>query len=175
MENIIKISIIGGPGTGKSTLANNLGKEMNLPVYHLDGIHHLKNWVPRNKNERDRMILEKVQESMWVIDGTYTSTLKERIEVSDLVIFLNYSTVARLKGIFLRYIKNRGKEKPEIPGCKEKMDWEFIKRTIKWSKTKKKTINEILENYKYKNILVFYRRKKLNKWYEKEFNKKIEM
>lgn len=174
MENIIKISIIGGPGTGKSTLANNLGKEMNLPVYHLDGIHHLKNWVPRNKNERDRMILEKVQESMWVIDGTYTSTLKERIEVSDLVIFLNYSTVARLKGIFLRYIKNRGKEKPEIPGCKEKMDWEFIKFTLNWEKNKGRVIKETLNKNNDKKILVFKKRKDLNKWYEGEFKSKIE-
>ena len=55
------------------------------------------------------------------------------------------------------------------------MNWEFIKCTIKWSKTKKKTINEILVEHEDKNILVFNRRKKLNKWYEKEFNKKIEL
>ena len=42
--NVNKISIIGGPGTVKSTLANNLGKELNLPVYHLDGIHYLDNF-----------------------------------------------------------------------------------------------------------------------------------
>ena len=41
VKNISKIAIIGGPGTGKSTLANNLGKELNLPICHLDGIHHL--------------------------------------------------------------------------------------------------------------------------------------
>ena len=62
MENISKIAIIGGPGTGKSTLANNLGKELNLPIYHLDSIHHLANWVPRDKEERDKIILEKTQE-----------------------------------------------------------------------------------------------------------------
>ena len=52
MENIYRISIIGGPGTGKSTLANNLGKDLNLPVYHLDGIHHLENCKERDKEER---------------------------------------------------------------------------------------------------------------------------
>lgn len=35
---INKVVIVGGPGTGKSTLAKNLGKQLNLPVYHLDGI-----------------------------------------------------------------------------------------------------------------------------------------
>ena len=35
--------------------------------------------------------------------------------------------------------------------------------------------DEWQEEYEDKNILVFNRRKKLNKWYEKEFNKKIEL
>lgn len=175
MKNIKRISIIGGPGTGKSTLANNLERETNLPVYHLDGIHYLENWVPIGRDERDKIILEKVKEPRWIMDGTYTLTLNKRIEASDLVIFLNYSTTARIKGIISRYLKNKGQEKLDIPGCKEKMNWKFIKCTIKWSKTKKKTINEILVEYEDKNILVFNRRKKLNKWYEKEFNKKIEL
>ena len=37
-----KVCIIGGSGTGKTTLANNLCKVLNLPVCHIDGIHHLK-------------------------------------------------------------------------------------------------------------------------------------
>ena len=60
MENIYKIIIIGGPGTGKSTLANNLGRKLELPVYHLDAIHHLSNWEIRDKKERDEIILQKI-------------------------------------------------------------------------------------------------------------------
>ena len=56
-----RICIIGGSGTGKTTLSNNLGKELNLPVYHIDGIHHLKDWEIRDKNERDQIILEKIK------------------------------------------------------------------------------------------------------------------
>lgn len=62
MKNINKISIIGGSGTGKTTLANNLGNELNIPVYHIDGIHHLENLEIRDKAERDKIILEKVNE-----------------------------------------------------------------------------------------------------------------
>lgn len=71
-----RISIIGGCGTGKTTLADNLGKELKIPVYHIDGIHHLENWEIRDKKERDKIILEKVSEPKWIIDGTYRSTLK---------------------------------------------------------------------------------------------------
>ena len=174
IKNMNKISIIGGPGTGKTTLGDNLSKELKIPVYHLDGIHHLENWKTRDSKERDEIILKIIEESKWIIDGTYKSTLEERVKSSDMVIFLNYSMVARLKGIFSRYLKNRGKEKKEIPGCKEKMDFTFIKFTFSWNKTKGYEIKEILKKHKDKNVLVFKNRAELKKWYKKEFNKTIE-
>ena len=174
-ENINKIAVIGGSGTGKSTLAKNMGKILNLPVYHIDAMHHLENWVSRDKDERDRMILEKANKPKWVIDGTYKATLEERVKKADMIIFLDYSTIARLKGILGRYFEDKGKERPEIPGCKEKMDFDFIKMTINWKRTKGNTIYEILERNKNKKILIFKNRRKLNKWYEKEFNRKIEV
>ena len=175
MKEIQKIAIIGGPGTGKSTLAKILGKEMKLPVYHIDGIHHLKNWEIRPTQERDAIISEKVKEPKWIIDGTYKATLEERVINADLVIFLDYSTIAKLKGIISRYFKNKGQEKPEIPGCKEKMDWEFIQLTMKWNKTKRKIVKDILDKYKDKKILIFKNRRSLNKWYENKLKKGIEL
>lgn len=65
-----RICIIGGSGTGKTTLSNNLSKELNLPVYHIDGIHHLGNWKKRDKEERDRLILERASEEKWIIEGS---------------------------------------------------------------------------------------------------------
>ena len=167
IKEINRISIIGGPGTGKTTSSDKLGKKYNMPVYHLDGIHHLENWIPRDKDERDRMILEKAQEDKWIMDGTYKTTLEERVERSDVIIYLNYSRFARIKGIMGRYLKNRNKEKPEIPGCKEKMDTNFLKFTFNWDKTKGDSVKEILEKNNDKKVYVFKNRKQLNKWYEK--------
>lgn len=175
IKNIKRISIIGGPGTGKSTLANNLGRNLELPVYHIDAINYLENWKERDKKERDEIILKKIEESKWIIDGTYKSTLENRVSESDLIIFLKYSTIAKLKGIFSRYLKNKGKGRNEIPGCKEKMEWNFIKLTIIWNKTKGSIIDSILEKYKDKNIIIFRNRRQLNKWYGNEFKKKIEL
>lgn len=174
MEKVKRISIVGGPGTGKSTLAYNLGKRLDLPVYHLDAIDHFENWRKRDSKERDKIILEKIEEPKWVIDGTYTSTLEKRLKNSDLVIFLNYKPIARIKGVLSRYIKGRNKEKAEIPGCKEKMELKFIKFTLNWEKNKGRTIKEELGKNKDKNILIFKKRKDLNKWYEDEFESRIE-
>lgn len=168
-----KISIIGGTGTGKTTLSNNLGRVLNLPVCHIDGIHHLENWGIRNNDERDKIILEKVNEDKWIIDGTYRSTLQQRLDNADLVIYLDYSSIAQVKGIMGRYIKGHGKEKPEIPGCKEKMSFEFLMFAMNWRKNKRNEIMEKVNKIDANKVLIFKNRRELNKWYIQEFNQKI--
>ena len=168
-----RICIIGGSGTGKTTLANNLGKQLNLPIYHIDGIHHLPNWEIRDKDERDKIILQKTDEERWIIDGTYRSTLKQRLEKSDYVIYLDYSTFAQVKGALGRFIKNHGREKQEIPGCNEKMSWKFFFWVVNWRKNKRQTIIDTLQNVNNDKVHIFKTRKQLNKWYEDMFNEKI--
>ena len=55
------------------------------------------------------------------------------------------------------------------------MDFKFIKQTATWNKTKGKIVKSIIEKYQNKNILIFKTRRKLNRWYEKEFNRKIKI
>jgi len=173
IENVNKISIIGGSGTGKTTLANNLSKQLNLPAYHIDGMHHLDNWQIRDKAERDKIILEKASEEKWIIDGTYRSTLEHRLVCADLIIYLDYSSLAQVKGILGRYIKEHGKERPEIPGCKERMTLEFLEQTWNWRKNKRKFIIDKINKIDNHKVLIFKNRKQLNKWYKSVFNKNI--
>ena len=172
-ENISKISIIGGSGTGKTTLSESLSKELKIPVYHIDGIHHLKDWKVRDKDERDKMILDIVKKDKWIIDGTYKTTLRERLENSDLTIYLDYSTLSQIKGVMGRFIKNHGEEKPEIPGCKEQMSVKFFLLVLKWRKTKRKYIIDTVKNINSNKVLIFKNRRSLNKWYKNEFNRSI--
>ena len=166
-----KIAIVGAPGTGKTTLSNILSKLYGIEATHIDGIHHLENWVQRDKEERDKIILDIVKRDKWIIDGTYKATLKPRFEAADLIIWLDYSSLAQIKGVTERYLKNKGKEKPEIPGCKEKMDKEFFTYVLKYNKEKRKNIVNNLEGIDKSKLIVFKNRRQLNKWLKEEERK----
>lgn len=165
-----RISIVGGCGSGKSTLSNLLSKELNLPVVHLDGINYAPNWVEINNTKRDQIILAKTAENKWIIEGNYTQTIKERFEKSDLIIWLDYSTIMHLKGIFKRFFKNPYKEKLEIPGCKEQLTFKFIKYVATYNKKKRHIIVDNLKDISKEKILIFKKQKDLNKWLKKITN-----
>ena len=167
MKKIEKIIILGGPGSGKTTLAKLLGTKYNLPVVNLDGLNYFENWVERDKEERDNIILEKIKEKQWIIEGNYKKTLKDRAKKADLIVFLDYPTIILLKGILERNIKNFNKEKEEIKGCKERVSKKFLKYALKYNKNKKQ-IFEILNNIENINdkLVIIKSRKKLNKWLE---------
>ena len=167
---INKISIIGGSGSGKSTLANILSKTLNLPAVHLDAINFEANWVEIDKKKRDEIISSKCNEDKWIIDGNYNKTLKQRLEKADLIIWLDYSTFTFFKGICKRIFKNFNKEKFEIPGCKERLDFTFVKYVLTYNKKKRPQTLELLKDIPEHKVLTFKKQKDLNNWLKKFTN-----
>lgn len=158
-------------GSGKTTLSRQLKDIYNLPVFHIDTIYQLPNWVMNDPTKRDKQILEEAKKEKWIIDGTFIDTLEERVKRADKVIFLDYSTFTFLKGIFKRLIKNYGKEKPDMPGCKERFDLSFIFYVATYNIKRRKYIIPILEKYSEKDIMYFKKQKELNKWVNELKNK----
>ena len=164
MSKYKRVAIIGAPGSGKTTLAIELKDVYNLPVVFLDSFYQLPNWVMRNPEERDKMILEETKKEEWIIDGTFIDTLEERVKVADLVIFLDFSTMVQLKGIFKRFFSNLGKDKIDMPGCRERLNPSFISYVATYNKKRRKYLVDILEKYDQNKILQFKTRQELLKW-----------
>lgn len=169
-NKVKKISIIGGSGSGKSTLADILSKELNIPAVHLDAINFQPNWVEIDKNERDKIILSKSNDEKWIIDGNYNKTLQDRLEKADLIIWLDYSTFAQLKGIAKRIFKNFNKDKPELPGCKERLNFTFVKYVCSYNKKNRPIVLNMLKNIPEDKLLVFKKQNDLNNWLKKFTN-----
>lgn len=171
MDNINRISIVGAPGSGKTTLSFKLEKLYKLPVFNIDTIYQLPNWVMRDPKERDQMILEEAAKDKWIIDGTFIDTLENRVERADIIFFLDFSTFTFIKGILKRYFSNRGKEKPDMPGCIERLDISFFFYVLTYNIRRRKYVLEILNKHPEKDIRIYRKQKDLNAWIDKELLK----
>lgn len=164
-----RIAIVGGSGSGKSTLCTILSKKLNLPEVHLDGLNFEANWKQVNKEKRNKEIIEIAKSEKWIIDGNYEKTLEYRFKRADLIIWLDYTTFAQLKGVLKRILKGFNKERYEIPGCRERLNFKFIKYVITYNKNKRKVIIENLKYIPKQKVLVFKSQKELNQWLKVTF------
>ena len=124
----MRIAIIGYSGAGKSTLARALGERYACPVLHLDALHFLPGWKERGDGDALSLLLPRLQEKSWVIDGNYGSLAYwERMELADQIIFFNFTRFQCLWQAYGRYRRNRGQVRGSMaPGCMEKFDLEFL-------------------------------------------------
>lgn len=160
-----RISVLGSPGAGKTTLSLQLVALTGLPVYHLDKYYLEKPeyWDGHNP-EWIRLLKDIYKKDKWIIDGNYSKTFNERFERSDLIIFLDVSRIAAYKGVVKRRIKYHNKVRPEMPeGWKENLDFYFLNQIWRYhSRPKKEDVENILNQYKDK-VAIIKNKKDLNK------------
>lgn len=159
----MKITIIGQPCSGKSTLAHKISEKFNILHIHIDnfwfeaGGQRVK---PDNQEEMERVrsyVKKKVEEALkqdeWVSDGWYSRVQLLISEQADQIIFLDIPLCRRLFNHFKRMNKpNRHKELSKWD--ETKFFYEIIKRTFIKSQKMKDFVREhknnvkILKNYK---------------------------
>lgn len=102
-----KILIMGGSCSGKSTLAENLGKKLNIPVLHLDLYDPYAAPAGSERDARTKKIQSVINKTIespkWIIDGTYEwYAFEERLNYADTLILLYQPVPKRI----MNYIKS---------------------------------------------------------------------
>lgn len=124
-----RISIVGISGSGKSTIANKLGKKLGLPVYHLDKYFWAVGWKKRYETEEEFVFVVDSfsKQDNWIIDGNYRkANIDARLERADTIIFLDFPKWRCIWRVFIRTF-NRKQPFDKTEGVKQKMDWELVK------------------------------------------------
>ena len=122
--NFKKISIIGCPGSGKSTLSVQLAKILNLEVIHLDKVYWKPYWVNISKEEFDEKHDEILKKESFILDGNYNRTISKRLEKCDLVIYLDYDSQVCIDS-YIQRVKDGSIKDFITENCVETLDEDF--------------------------------------------------
>lgn len=101
-----RVAIVGCGGSGKSYVARELGRLLDLPVVHMDAVYFDDQWNPLPVDRFEAAQRELVAAPRWVIDGNYNSTVQVRLEAADTVVFMDLPTRVCLWGILSRQLRH---------------------------------------------------------------------
>ena len=155
----MKIYVIGGPGSGKTFLANRLEKQLEISHYDLDDLQ----WdnkantygTKRNSQERDELLNNILDHDDWIIEGVYYAWCGRCFEDADKIYLLNVPRYISRYIYRYRIIKRFIRRKLGIEKCKKetlKSLVDLLKWADKYQNTNLAEIKKILANYSDKVI-----------------------
>jgi adenylate kinase family enzyme len=162
----LKICIIGNGGSGKSTLAYVLGRHLNIPVVHLDKLTWKENFERHPIEEFTARLENELRKDKWIIEGwAYHETLYERLQQSNVIIFLHYplrfcmeSAIKRNREYnnksypFDPFTGDRGTMEPLLVQAINFVHDKCIPEVLQWLEDLKKT----------RQVFIYYSREELN-------------
>jgi adenylate kinase family enzyme len=85
-----RIAVVGGSGSGKTTVARRLAAMNDLPYVELDALHWGPNWTACPKDEFRARVEGAISGDAWIVDGNYTGKLNDLVlQRADLVVWLD--------------------------------------------------------------------------------------
>lgn len=105
----IKIRIIGSCGSGKSYLAKEISKMLEVPYYELDNMIWDRSADNRRfpQEIRDAELHRIVSSDSWIVEGVQLEWTHESFERADLIYILNPNVYLRDYRIIKRFIRSR--------------------------------------------------------------------
>lgn len=120
-----RVMIVGSPGAGKSTFAQQLARATGLPLIHLDDLYWLPGWVRPEQAAWQAQMQAATAPERWILDGNYAGTLKIRAERADTAVVLAYSRWLCLARAVTRALLRRRPDAKHLG--KEPLDWAFLR------------------------------------------------
>jgi adenylate kinase family enzyme len=126
--------IIGRPGSGKSTVARQLGRRLGLPIVYLDALFWRPGWTEPDCDDFRARVAHTHSSDSWINDGSYAAaTFDLRLPRADALIVLERPRWLCLVRVLWRSLSRR--ERADLPeGCPQQITWDFLKFVWRFDK-----------------------------------------
>lgn len=160
-----RVAIVGACGSGKSHVAREFGRILNVPVTHLDDIYFDDAWNTLPRKEFAAAQHELVAAPRWVIDGNYNSTLDIRLRACDTVVMMDVPTWAALRGVLSRQVRHGAGQHPS--GIYNRINWSVITYVLTYRRRMRpQVLAKISEFAGDKNVVFLTSRSRARRWLE---------
>ncbi|QDY69712.1 AAA family ATPase [Qingshengfaniella alkalisoli] len=123
-----RIVVLGPSNAGKSTLAVAIANKLDMPVVHLDRLHHLPNtdWQPRPEADFVALHDAAIRQESWVMDGNYSRLMPDRFARATGVILITSNRWLRVSRYLKRTLVNQSTRAGHLEGAQESLKWAMV-------------------------------------------------
>jgi adenylate kinase family enzyme len=100
-----RVSLVGVPGSGKTTVGRELATSLGVPFVELDSIFHQPDWHELSREDFRERVADKVAAPRWVVDGNYSAVRDLVWDRADTVVWLDLPRRLVVRRIILRTVR----------------------------------------------------------------------
>ena len=100
-----RVSVVGIPGSGKTTVGRRLAASFGVPFVELDSIFHQPGWVELPVDDFRKRVTEALTAPAWVVDGNYSAVRDLVWQRADTVVWLDLPRRRVMYRIILRTVR----------------------------------------------------------------------
>ena len=122
-----RIIVVGCQGSGKTSLALRLGRNLDLPVVHLDVLYWRPGWKESDKASFRVRVADAIAGEDWVVDGSFSGRVFDlTLARADTLIVIERPRWLCLWRIAWRSAIDRDGTRPDLPeGCPKQQAWRY--------------------------------------------------
>jgi adenylate kinase family enzyme len=145
-----KIVVVGVSASEKSTFSRKLAEKTSLPLFLMDSMMWNPGWQYIGDEETVKKLDEISAQTEWIIEGYISTEARTFVfDRADIIIYLDYPRIVATLRYLKRWIKHRKDPRPELEGCPEKFDFDFLK--LIWKKGEATTLDAFLSQIRNKD------------------------
>jgi adenylate kinase family enzyme len=100
-----RVSVVGSPGSGKTTFGRRLANQLDVPYVELDAIFHQPGWNDLPSDVFRARVSEALAGDGWVVDGNYSAVRDLVWEAADTVVWLDLPRRVVMRRVALRTLR----------------------------------------------------------------------